>query len=134
MDIVRLWNIQEGVKMNFTKKERLEIGRQIYENEISKQQATLKYNITLDAARSYMRYYRDENHLPPKEPSQGPNLSSKRIKPPADLEDYENMTKDELIGELITARVNEARLKKGYLVKGVGAEKEFILLSSKNTK
>ena len=44
------------------------------------------------------------------------------------------MTKEELIQELVKARINEARLKKGYEVKGVGAEKVFIPLDNKNTK
>ena len=44
------------------------------------------------------------------------------------------MTKEELIKELVRARIREERLKKGYEVKGVGAEKVFIPLSSKNTK
>ena len=50
------------------------------------------------------------------------------------LEEYESMTKEELIKELVRARIREERLKKGYEVKGVGAEKVFIPLSSKNTK
>ena len=44
------------------------------------------------------------------------------------------MTREELIEELMKAKIREARLKKGYLVKGVGADKEYILLDSKNTK
>ena len=50
------------------------------------------------------------------------------------LEEYESMTKEELIKELVRARIREERLKKGYEVKGVGAEKVFIPLSNKNTK
>jgi len=41
------------------------------------------------------------------------------------------MSKDELIQELIKARIAEARLKKGYEVKGDGS---VIRYSSKNTK
>ena len=51
-----------------------------------------------------------------------------------DIEAYQAMSKDELINELIKAKVNEARAKKGYEVKGVGADKEFISLNSKNSK
>ena len=42
--------------------------------------------------------------------------------------------KEDVIEELMKARVREARLKKGYRVKGDGADKEFFLLDSKNTK
>ena len=41
------------------------------------------------------------------------------------------MSKDELLQELIKARIAEARLKKGYEVKGDGS---VIRYSSKNTK
>ena len=44
------------------------------------------------------------------------------------------MTKEELINELIRAKVNEARAKKGYEVRGDGTNKEFISLSRKNSK
>ena len=49
-------------------------------------------------------------------------------------DDYSSMTREELIEELMKSKIREARLKKGYLVKGVGADKEYILLDSKNTK
>ena len=38
------------------------------------------------------------------------------------------------INELIKAKANELRAKKGYEVKGAGANKEFISLNNKNTK
>ena len=47
------------------------------------------------------------------------------------LESYEAMSKDELIQELVKARLAEARLKKGYEVKGDGS---IIHYSSKNTR
>ena len=53
---------------------------------------------------------------------------------PEDISDYENMTKEELIRELVLAKINEARAKKGYEVKGVGAEREYIAYDSKSTK
>ena len=42
--------------------------------------------------------------------------------------------KEELINELIIAKANELRAKKGYEVKGAGAQKEFVPLDNKNTK
>ena len=52
----------------------------------------------------------------------------------SEMADYENMTREELIQELVLAKINEARAKKGYEVKGVGVEKEYIVYDSKNTK
>ena len=54
-----------------------------------------------------------------------------KIKGGTDFESYESMTKEELIQALIQARITEARLKKGYEVKGDGS---VIHYSSKNIK
>ena len=52
--------------MKYTKKERMNIGRQIYEDQINKYEAAGKYGISAQTAREYMRMYRNTNHLPPK--------------------------------------------------------------------
>ncbi|MFV0637235.1 hypothetical protein [Mitsuokella sp. WILCCON 0060] len=121
--------------MKYTKEQRLDIGRRIYDGEITKYEAAKQYGIGPSTARDYMRMYRDENQLASK---QGPmsfrekNLIQQKNKPePYNLEAYESMSKDELIQELIKARIAEARLKKGYEVKGDGS---VIRYSSKNTK
>lgn len=49
--------------MKYTKEERLEIGRQIYDGEITRYQAAEKDDISEQTARSYMRMYRDVNQL-----------------------------------------------------------------------
>ena len=121
--------------MRYTKEERLEIGRKVYEGIMTRYEAAEAYGISDDTARDYMRMYRDSNSLPPK--SSG-NSSDSYVYRPADshldISDYEAMTKKELIIELIKAKVAEARLKKGYEVKGDGRTKEYILLDSSNTK
>ena len=83
--------------MKYTKEQRLDIGRRIYDGELTRYEAAEEYGISEQTARDYMRHYRDANQLPPK-------------------------------------RITEARLKKGYLVEGVGAEKTFIPIGRKNTK
>ena len=116
--------------MKYTKEERLEIGRRIYDGEISRYDAAEQYDISDQTARDYMRMYRDVNQLPPKQGKRS-IVTSVRSALPADIEDLESMTKEELIRELIKARITEARLKKGYEVKGDGT---VILYDSKNTK
>ncbi|WP_303149615.1 hypothetical protein [uncultured Cloacibacillus sp.] len=121
--------------MRYTKEERLEIGRKVYEGIMTRYEAAEAYGISDDTARDYMRMYRDSNSLPPK--SSGSSTDSYVYKPSEsepDISDYESMTKEELIIELIKARVAEARLKKGYEVKGDGPAKEYILLDSSNTR
>ena len=123
--------------MKYTKEERLEIGERIYSGEISRYQAAEEYGISEYAARDYMRLYRDVNGLPPKGTdgkSTGWTAPAKHRESPPTFEDYQSMSKDELILELMRSRIREARAKKGYEVKGVGAEKVFVLLDSENTK
>ena len=122
--------------MGYTREERLNIGKQIYHNEISKSDAAIKYSISEGTARDYMRLYRDVNGLPPKNRIQkeeniikigthysGPNLS-----------EYKSMTKDELVQELVKSRIKEARLKKGYEVEGDGATKTVTIFDNWNMR
>ena len=119
--------------MKYTKQEKLDIGRRIYDSEITRYQAAELYKICEGTARTYMRMYRDANNLPAK------NCKQKKfniIRPDspalsANTDDFQSMTKEELIRELLKARIAEARLKKGYAVKGDGT---VILYGKKNTK
>ena len=117
--------------MKYTKEQRLDIGRRIYDGELTKYEAAEQYDISPESARNYMRLYRDENQLPPRIVHHSSSSTFRPAPEPNSLEDYEAMSKDELISELVKARIAEARLKKGYEVKGDGS---IILYSSKNTK
>lgn len=122
--------------MSYTREERLDIGKQIYNNEISKCDAALKYNISQGTARDYMRLYRDVNGLPPKnrirKDEDTVKISAHSAQP--DLSEYESMTKDELVRELVKSRISEARLKKGYEVKGDGASGTVTIFDNWNMK
>ena len=116
--------------MKYKEEERLDIGRRIYDGELTRYEAAVQYGISDQTARCYMRMYRDANQLPPKggkRAIQRPSIQTA----PAGMEAYESMTKEELIQELVKARITEARLKKGYEVKGDGT---VILYGNKNTK
>jgi len=104
--------------MRYTEEERLDIGRRIYEGEISRYKAAEIYGICEYTARDYMRLYRKKNNLPEKQYRRKQAVTPASI--PAGYEDLENLTKEELILELVKARITEARLKKGYEVKGDG--------------
>ena len=69
--------------MKYTKEQRLDIAKRVYDGELTVEEAAVKY---------------------------------------------------ELIDALVMARINEARLKKGYSVKGSGVEKEYLPIASGNTK
>ena len=117
--------------MKYTKEQSLNIGRLIYTGEISKHEAMDKYDIKRSTAELYVTEYKRANGIPVKN-----HLSSSPRKAvvDADLEMYQSMSKEELIQELILAKANELRAKKGYEVKGVGQNKEFISLNNKNSK
>ena len=91
-----------------------------------------QYGITREYARDCMRLYRDVNLLPAKKPGRPPVTETEANLP--SLREYEAMSKEELIKELVKAKITEARLKKGYWVEGGGAKKEYIRFESKNTK
>lgn len=98
--------------MKYTKEERLDIGRQIYTNELSRYQAAEVFGISAWTARDYMRLYRDTNQLPAKHGTKNSIKTSSFQTLPAGMEDLEFMTKEQLIWELVKARITEARLKK----------------------
>lgn len=102
--------------MKYSKEQRMEIGRRIYEGELNRYQAAAEHGVAVESARNYLRLYRNMSHLPAKHWYGGPA----RIKPdgpvppvaePEDMEAYEAMTKEELIQALVQARINEARLR-----------------------
>ena len=122
--------LNRRLTMKYTKEERMDIGRRIYDGEISRYEAAEQYGINDQTARSYMRMYRDTNKLPPKRGRSSIATPSFQ-KTPVGMEELESMTKEQLIQELVKARITEARLKKGYEVKGDGT---VILYGNRNTK
>ena len=126
---------QEVYHLKYTKEQRLDIGRRIYEGELSRFKAAEEYNISDQTARNYMRLYRDANNLPPKQRPRSYGIAMAKSSPaPNGMEDLKAMTKEELIDALVMARITEARLKKGYIVEGVGAQRKIIRFVRKNTR
>lgn len=119
--------------MKYSKEERLDIGRRIYTGELTRYEAGEKYGISSNTARDYMRLYRDTYDLPPKCGTAKNYAAAVRQAAASStgLEALKSMSKDELIHELLMARINEARLKKGYEVKGDGT---VILYGKENMK
>ena len=123
--------------MKYTPEERMDIGRRIYSGELSCRIAAEIYGINKHTAKRYLWLYRDTLGLAPKvgrPESLSRAVAKMSSSSSGEMTDYENMTREELIQELVLAKINEARAKKGYEVKGVGVEKEYIVYDSKNTK
>ena len=122
--------------MKYTKEDRLAIGQEIYTQALSIPEAKEKYEIGQSTAEKYLTDYKRENGIPlhNQSPSQQNAKKTAASIPTLDMDAYITMSKEELIDELIRAKVNEARAKKGYEVKGVGANKEYSSINNKNFK
>lgn len=111
-----------------TKEERLAIGKLVHEGELTRKEASAKYNVSEKSIKNWTYQYRETIGL---------KSSSKRTANKVlsnERAAYEDMTKEELIDALILSKANELRAKKGYEVKGVGVNKEFITSSDESLK
>ena len=87
-----------------------------------------KYNISKSLLWQWIKKY-EESGINGLKSKTGKNSNGKGL--------YLRKPKDrieELELELLKKEIEIARLKKGYMVKGVGAEKEFVTTFDKNTK
>lgn len=122
--------------VKYTKEERLNIGRRVYAGELTEIEAQQEYRIGRTCVQNYVYQYKVANGIPTRKLNQknGQMKTLSQSSDEMDISVYEAMSKEELIEELIRAKVNELRAKKGYEVKGDGANKEYISLNNKNTK
>lgn len=127
--------------MKFNKEERLEIGRVIHESGLSNFFAGIVLDISEETARRYRILYERSQGIEHNSGNQDKVNDDAKIILDSDSEEpkssnhkYMEMTKEELIEELMKSKVREVRLKKGYMVKGVGAEKKYITPVNKSSK
>ena len=121
----------------FSNQIKLEIGRQLYNHELTREEAMEKYHCRTSTLDYSIKAYKESIGVPSStRVTKHSDNQSKAFKQRKnrEIDAYMAMSKEELIDELIRAKANELRAKKGYEVKGVGANKEFISLSNKNTK
>ena len=131
--------------MKLSKEQKVDIGRQLYNHKITREEAMEKYSCSTTSIDCCIQAFKKAMGIPTKTKftilhSEVPSgkrtqkQSSKKTQLVPDIETYMAMTKEELIDELIKAKANELRAKKGYEVKGDGVNKEFISLNNKNMK
>jgi transposase len=131
--------------MKYTKSERIAIGELVCTHELTLREAMFKYDIGRTTVQKYVDDYKRHLANPyqediskavpePKEPPAEMKVVRPKPSVTNEMEEYMAMSKEELIRELIMAKANELRAKKGYEVKGVGANKEFVPLNNKNSK
>lgn len=103
----------------FSKEERLEIGKEVYNKEIKINQAAIKYNINPYTVRDYMREYREINNL----------KEINRVIAENNFTNLNKLSKEKLIEELIKAKVEIERAKKGYQVLGGGHKIKYVTIN-----
>lgn len=116
--------------MKYKKEERLVIGRRIYEGDITTAAAAEAYGINFYTTRDYLREYKASIN------ASVPQRRNPEKTKPVDKSKglYEDMTREQLIDALIKSEIEAGRAKKGYQVKGDGANKEYIPINPSSSK
>lgn len=109
--------------MKYTKEERLAIAEEVISQHKTLRETAEKYSVSFGCVESWVKKYRELNGIIINKPKSSP-----------DFEELNSLSKDELINEVIKARIGEERAKKGYEVKGGGQKKEYVSLSNKSIK
>ena len=115
--------------MQYTKEERLDIARRVVEHEFSYKSASEHFSVSMPTISNWVAQYKRINGIQ----VDGRMKISKPLGQ-KDLDDLNSMSKEQLIDEVIKARIGEERAKKGYFVEGGGQRKEFVSLFNKNIK
>lgn len=116
--------------MKYKKEERLVIGRRIYEGDLTTAAAAETYGINFYTARDYLREYKASINA--SVPKRRDPKKSKPVEKSTSV--YEDMSRQQLIDALIRAKIEAARAKKGYMVKGDGQHKEYIPINTTSSK
>lgn len=119
---------KDGKNKYWTKEEKLKLIKEHLEMHVSTLEITNREHISNGIYNNWLRKYLElgEKGLENKKKPGNPLAKYCNKKNLTDMEklEYENMK----------LRIENERLKKGYMVKGVGAEKEFVTTFDKNTK
>lgn len=107
----------------YTKQERINIGKSIYERQKTYKQAMSEYGVARVTLVTWVNLYKESINAP---------KGYRPVEKP--INNYDDLSKNELIQELMSKDIEIERLKKGYSVKGVGAKKEFVILNDQNMK
>lgn len=108
----------------YTREQRIDIGKKVYNREISYQEAMDMFNVARPTIVTYVNLCKATINAP-----KGLRPSSNSV-----VKDYSSLTKKELINELMNKDIEIERLKKGYAVEGVGAKREFVFIQDVNMK
>ena len=119
----------KGIKhRSYTPEEKLDIVKMNTEQYLSPAGITKITGISEHNVRRWIRQYS-------KEGTEGLRPKGKKGNPFSALHTSKSLTKEERLElENLKLKIENERLKKGYLVKGGGVRKEYASISGKNTK
>lgn len=115
--------------MKYTEEERIAIGERVCKHELTYKNAMKEYHISLPLVYNYVRLYKEKMGI-----SSSNVKTSRRQIEGIDYDDLKTLSNEELIDEVIKARIGEERAKKGYIVRGGGQNKEYVSISKKSIK
>lgn len=107
----------------YTKQERISIGKSIYERQKSYKEVMSELGVARVTLVTWVNLYKESINAP---------KGYRPVEKP--VNNYDDLSKNQLIKELLNKDIEIERLKKGYTVKGVGAKKEFVILNDQNMK
>lgn len=120
-----------GKNRKYTKEEKYLIIEPILKHEVSRESIAVKTNISRSVLKQWIDKYESGGLNALENTWKGGNKGN----PFAALHTSKSLTAEERLRlENLRLKVENERLKKGYLVKGVGANKEFVTLKDANTK
>ena len=119
--------------MHNTRSENLDIARRYVNGELTPTEAQKMLGVTRNGIYYWANEYRrSTGETVPTKPRN--SAIREEVADTDELNRLSSLSREQLIDEVIRAKVGEARAKKGYEVKGDGASREYVSLSSKNTK
>ena len=117
-----------GKNRSWSKEEKLRIVRRYFDDKIGQWTIAKEENISRGLIYRWIRKYADD----------GPEALENRKKTGnyfSALHTSKSLTEEERLKLIVEKqKIEIERLKKGYVVKGVGASKEFVTLKDLNTK
>ena len=117
-----------GKNRNWSKEEKLRVVLRNLDDKIGQQTIAREENISRGQVHSWIQKYLER----------GPDALENRKKPGnpfAALSTSKSLTEEQRLKLIVEKqKIEIERLKKGYVVKGVGASKEFVTLRDLNTK
>ncbi len=128
--IVEVFDLKKGqTKRTWTKEQKLAIIKRYYEEHISAGTLAKEHNADKGMICRWIRSYNQHGE------SVFDSKNSRKGNPFSALHTSKSLTEtDRLKLQLAKLEIENERLKKGYHVKGVGANKEFVILKGVNMK